>query len=397
MRLGVVVQRYGLEVNGGAEMQCRQIAERMARHMDVEVVTTCAQDYHTWRNVYRPGMDEVNAIPVRRFPVARERDMRAFNSFTEKMLSGPRSHFDETRWMELQGPDTPDLFRYIEAEGDRYDALLFSTYLYATTYVGLQLAPRRAVLLANAHDDQWLRLGIYRPLFHLPKAFIFNSPEERDLIHRTFRNEHIPGQVFGSGVETARLAEIGADARTGQPASSPAGGDAPYVIYVGRVDPSKGCDELFDHFLRFKAETGSPLKLVLVGGITMPVPQHPDILSLGFLAEEPYALMARAAAVVLPSPVESLSIVALEAFALGVPALVNGQCDVLQGHCARGNAGFYYYNYPEFRAFLTLLAGRPDLAGELGRNGQAYVRRDYRWETLEDRFVDWLTQFARRP
>jgi glycosyltransferase involved in cell wall biosynthesis len=274
---------------------------------------------------------------------------------------------------------------------------LFSTYLYSTTYVGLQLAPRRAVLLANAHDDQWLRLGIYRPLFHLPKAFIFNSPEERDLIHRTFRNEHIPGQVFGSGVETARLAEIGADARTGQPASSPAGGDAPYVIYVGRVDPSKGCDELFDHFLRFKAETGSPLKLVLVGGITMPVPQHPDILSLGFLAEEPYALMARAAAVVLPSPVESLSIVALEAFALGVTALVNGQCDVLQGHCARGNAGFYYYKYPEFRAFLTLLAGRPDLAGELGRNGQAYVRRDYRWETLEDRFVDWLTQFARRP
>ena len=65
MRLGIVVQRYGLEVNGGAEMQCRQIAERMARHMDVEVVTTCAQDDHTWRNVYRPGVDSVNGIPVR--------------------------------------------------------------------------------------------------------------------------------------------------------------------------------------------------------------------------------------------------------------------------------------------------------------------------------------------
>lgn len=393
MRLGIVVQRYGLEVNGGAEMQCRQIAERMARHMDVEVVTTCAQDYHTWRNAYRPGIDSVNGISVRRFLVQRERDMPAFDAFSAKLLDGPHSYFDELRWMELQGPDTPELYRYIEAEGNRYDALLFSTYLYATTYVGLQLAPRRALLLANAHDDHWLRLGIYRPLFHLPAAFIFNSPEERDLIHRTFRNEHIPGQVFGSGVDTARLAEIGERTRASQ--ANPITGGAPYVIYVGRVDPSKGCDELFEHFLRFKAETHSPLKLVLVGGITMPVPQREDILALGFLPEEPYELMAGAAALVLPSRVESLSIVVLEALALGVPVLVNGQCDVLQGHCARSNAGFYYYNYPEFSAFLSLLADHPALAHELGRRGQRYVESNYRWETLEDRFVYWFTNILR--
>lgn len=397
MRLGIVVQRYGLEVNGGAEMQCRQVAERMARHMDVEIVTTCAQDYHTWRNVYSPGIDSVNGIRVRRFSVQRERDVRAFDAYSVKLLGGPHSYFDELRWMELQGPDTPELFRYIEAEGDRYDALLFSTYLYATTYVGLQLAPRRAVLLANAHDDHWLRLGIYRPLFHLPAAFIFNSPEERDLIHQTFRNERIPGQVFGSGVETARLTEIGERARASQVDDNSIVGGGPYVIYVGRVDPSKGCDELFEYFLRFKAETCIPLKLVLVGGITMAVPQHEDIIALGFLPDEPYALMARAKALILPSRVESLSIVVLEALALGVPVLVNGQCDVLQGHCERSNAGFYYYNYAEFCAFLTLLAERPELARELGRNGQQYVQRDYRWETLEERFVQWFTGVVRNP
>jgi glycosyltransferase involved in cell wall biosynthesis len=397
MRLGIVVQRYGLEVNGGAEMQCRHIAERMARHMDVEIVTTCAQDYHTWRNVYRSGIDSVNGIPVRRFPVQRERDMAAFDAFSAKLLGRPHSYFDQLRWMELQGPDAPELFRYIEAEGDRYGALLFSTYLYATTYVGLQLAPRRAILLANAHDDHWLRLGLYRPLFHLPAAFIFNSPEERDLIHRTFRNEHIPGQVFGSGVDTARLAELGEQARAARPDADSVTGGAPYIIYVGRVDPSKGCDELFEHFFRFKAETSSPLKLVLVGGITMPVPQHEDIVALGFLPHEPYELMAQATALVLPSRVESLSIVVLEALALGVPVLVNGQCEVLQGHCRRGNAGFYYCNYAEFRAFLTLLAERPDLVGELGRNGQQYVRHNYRWESLEDRFVHWFTDIARIP
>lgn len=397
MRLGIVVQRYGLEVNGGAEMQCRQIAERMARHMDVEVVTTCAQDYHTWRNVYPPGLDAVNGIPVRRFRVERERDMRAFNVYSEKLIAGPRAFFDEARWMELQGPDTPDLFRHIEADRGRYDALLFSTYLYATTYVGLQLAPHRAILLANAHDDHWLRLGIYRPLFHLPAAFIFNSPEERDLIHRTFRNEHIPGQVLGSGVDSARLAEIGKRSRLGQGAASEVTGGAPYVIYVGRVDPSKGCDELFEHFVRFKAETGSPLKLVLVGGVTMPVPAHPDVLPLGFVPEEPYELMAGANALVLPSRMESLSIVVLEALALGVPVLVNGQSDVFRGHCVRSNAGFYYNGYSEFRSFLTLLAERPALARELGRAGQQYVQENYRWETLEERFVRWFTNVAAAP
>jgi glycosyltransferase involved in cell wall biosynthesis len=393
MRLGIVVQRYGLEVNGGAEMQCRQVAERMARHMDVEVITTCAQDYHSWRNVYAPGVDAVNGIAVRRFPVQRERDMRAFNSFSEKIVSGPHSYFDEVRWMELQGPDAPDLFRYVEAESDRYDALLFSTYLYATTYVGLQLAPRRAILLANAHDDHWLRLGIYRPLFHLPRAFVFNSPEERDLIHRTFRNEHIPGQVLGSGLDSLRLAEIGEQARVSGAARAITG-DAPYIIYVGRVDPSKGCDELFAHFLRFKSETGSPLKLVLVGGLTMPAPEHADILPLGFLPDEPYDLMAGATALVLPSRMESLSIVVLEALALGVPVLVNGQSDVLRGHCARSNAGFYYYSYTEFCSFLTLLAQQPELARVMGRRGHQYVQENYRWETLEQRFVTWFTNVA---
>ena len=49
VKLAVVVQRYGADINGGAELHARYIAERLARHAEVEVLTTCARDYVTWR------------------------------------------------------------------------------------------------------------------------------------------------------------------------------------------------------------------------------------------------------------------------------------------------------------------------------------------------------------
>ena len=115
MRLAFVVQRYGLEINGGAEMQCRQLAERMSGHMQVEVLTTCAEDHYTWRNVYPAGRETINGVPVRRFPVDRERKMPEFNRFTQEIMGRPRTYFDEMRWMELQGPISSGLLRYLEA------------------------------------------------------------------------------------------------------------------------------------------------------------------------------------------------------------------------------------------------------------------------------------------
>jgi glycosyltransferase involved in cell wall biosynthesis len=397
MRLAFVVQRYGLEINGGSEVHCRQLAERMSGHMDVEVLTTCAADYFTWRNVYPPGEEIINGIPVRRFPVDRERNMTEFNRFTTEIMGRPRTYFDEMRWMELQGPISSGLLRFLEVRQDHYDLFFFMTYLYASTFLGLQVVPHKSVMLATAHDDPWIRFSIYRPLFHLPRAFVFNTIEERSLIHRLFKNEYIPGQVLGNGIDARRLAQVAAAPAdvifAGEPRLTP---EDEYIIFVGRVDPSKGCDQLFEYFTRYKAESDSRVKLVLAGKPTMPIPAHPDIVSLGFLRDDPYDWMARARALVLPSTMESLSLVLLESLGLGVPVLINGDCDVTRGHCRRSNGGLYYHNYEEFAAALSLLLRRPELRAQLGLQGQAYVQQNYAWEVVEGRFVDWLNRVASR-
>ena len=363
MRLAFVVQRYGLEVNGGAEVECRQLAERMARHMQVEVLTTCAQDYHTWRNAYPAGRDEINGVPVHRFLVDRERKMDEFKCFTDELMSRPRSFADEMHWMELQGPMSSGLLRYLKINESRHDLFFFMTYLYASNFFGLQIVPHKSMLLAMAHDDPWIQFGIFRSLFHLPRAFVFNTVEEQRLIHRLFKNEYIPGQVLSSGIDTARLAAVAANLSSSifQQEARLVPEDE-YVIFVGRVDPSKGCDQLFEYFLRYKRETASAIKLVLIGRPTMSIPDHPDIVPLGFVREEPYPWMARAWALILPSVFESLSLVVLESMGMGVPVLVDGRCDVARGHCQRSNGGLYYYSYEEFAAALSLLLSLPDCA-----------------------------------
>ena len=102
-----------------------------------------------------------------------------------------------------------------------------------------------------------------------------------------------------------------------------------------------------------------------------------------------------ATVVVCPSPYESLSLLALEAFAVGTPVLANARSDVLVDHCQKSNAGLYYADRDEFVEALKLLAADHRLRAAMGRNGRSYVRRNYRWDVIISKYERMFAKLRR--
>lgn len=382
MRVAFVVQRYGAEVNGGAETLCRMVAERMAPHWEVDVLTTRALDYVTWADHFPEGVDSVNGVTVRRFPVARTRDVAAFDQLSRELCAAERPGIEaQEEWMRAQGPWSPALLDYISDSRDRYDLFVFFGYLYATSYFGMALARGKAVLVPFAHDEWPIHFSMWDARFSEPSLFVFSAPEEKEFLQRRFPHVRFAGPTIGVAVERPAVV----DPRRFRERHGLADD---FVLYVGRVDPSKGCGLLFEHFVRHVAQTGDTTKLVTIGRAVMEIPSHPQIVPLGFVPEETkWDAMAACDVLIMPSPYESLSIVLLEAWSVGKPVLVNEQSEVLRGQVGRSNGGLVFSSFEEFSAALRLLR-TTGAAGVLGRQGWEYVEAHYRWDVIEKAYLE---------
>lgn len=388
-RLAFVVQRYGMEINGGAELHCRWIAEHMKKYFQVEVLTTRAYDYVTWKNHYPGNEEEINGILVRRFPVDKTRDPERFGRLQDFILENEHRDEDELRWLEEEGPYCPQLLRFIKDHKNVYDYFIFFSYRYYHSYWGVSLVPQKSILVPTAEHDPVIHLRLFRDLFRKPRAFVYNSYEERRMIQSLSKNEFIPGDVVGVGSEIPSLCSA-------ERFKAKHGVKGDYLLYVGRVDENKGCKELFRFFLRFKEETNSDVRLVLIGSTILKIPSHPDIIYLGFLPEEDkFDALDGALLLLMPSFYESLSMVTLEAWALQKAVLANARCEVLKGQCLRSNGGLYYENYEEFREALTLLLSSAELRQALGKNGHRYYSENYSWEIIETKYLRLIERLER--
>ncbi len=379
VRIAFVVQRYGEEVNGGAELHCRQLVEKMiVNHPNIEVLTTKAIEYTTWKNEYKSDFEVINSVPVRRFAVAKERNQKEFDQINGLFMSGRLPHERETEWIEKQGPYTPELISYIEENKDNYDLFVFFTYLYYPTIVGLDKVKEKAILIPLAHDEPFLRMEKYQRLFKLPQAYFFNTEEERDMIEAKFGID-IPYDIGGVGIELPEDIDSNRFKQTY--------GLENYLVYVGRIDEGKNCHVLFKYFKEYKKRIGGDLKLVLMGKPAMDIPKNKDIVSLGFVSEQDkYDGIKGAKMLVLPSEFESLSMVVLEAMSVKTPVLVYGKCRVLKGHCLKSNGALYYNNYFEFEATVNYLLENEEIVAVMKENAKKYVDTNYRWDVIISRF-----------
>jgi glycosyltransferase involved in cell wall biosynthesis len=408
MKLAFIIQRYGTEVLGGSEHLCRLVAERLAAQHEVDVLTTCARDYVTWRNEYPEGPDRIRGVTVRRFASARTRDIAAFNKYSDWIYANPHSRADEMEWLKQQGPWCPALVDYLRRHHLQYDVLVFFTYLYAPTVLGLEVAPGRSVLVPTAHDEPAIRLGIFKEVFGRAAALCYLTESERQFVQRQFADRPLLEEVIGVGVdipqrqpyprmpESADRDRVPGDGGEAEAPSHLVARGAVFrrrhrlhgaiVLYGGRIDPGKGCEELIEYFGRYVKE-GGDATLALMGVRLMSLPEEPFIRFAGLLSDQERLQALEAATVVVcPSPYESLSLLALESMSVGTPILANARSAVLVEHCVRSNGGLYYADGDEFVECLKLLVTDAHLRQAMGTNGVEYVRRTFQWDVVLEKY-----------
>jgi Glycosyltransferase len=388
MRLAFVVQRYGKDIIGGAEYHARQIAEHMKKYHDVEVLTTCAKNYHTWENEYKQGNETVNDVLVRRFKTSKKRDANKNSKIQEKVFFSAHSRRDEISWVDELGPYCPELIEYISKNKDNYDVFIFFTFRYYSSYYGIKEVGNKALIAPLAENDPALNLSTTKEIFQNVKGIIYNAPEEQNLIKTKtgLKEEEKIFDVIGCGI---KIPEVIPEYRNLK--------DQNYILYLGRIEGSKGCYQLFEYYLKLLKEYREAPYLVLAGYDAIGVPKNDKIKYLGFIPEaEKYSLLKNAQLLVMPSPFESLSLVTLESMGCGTPVLVNGDCDVLKGHCIRSNAGLWYKNYDEFKECLNFLCSNNIILNKMGDNGRKYIENNYTWEKVEMKYLQLLEQMMKK-
>lgn len=364
-KLLIVVPRFGDEVIGSPEGQARLAAERSSDRHDVEVATTTAVDDGTWEPYYPVGVAHQGGVAVRRFP-----------------LTGVPTR-DERAGPAQEGPETPELLEFLHREGASYDAILFWTYVHFPTVRGLPLVPERALLVPSLDPEMPLALAPYRALFALPRAIGFLTPEERDLVHRAFRNEQIPSLVIGLGAAPAPQADAAAFRRRH-------GIVGPMALCLGTEIAQNDLAELLADWAAFHESDEVGAKLVVAGEPRLTMPARDDVVILGRLSEEDtWAALAAADALLAPSRIASLEGGLIAAAQMGTPVLVPESNAVAAGHVRRSGGGLTYGSNDAFVAALrALLAG-----SEHGEAGRSWTGREYSLEAFDER-LERLVELA---
>ena len=398
-KIGVIIQRYGLEVNGGAEFHARILAEKLSEKHTIDVITTCATDSDSWENHYKKSDNSINNINIIRFP-SEIKNQKKFRKARRKILGNTKpqqilkkiglfnffkknTHLftikekDSENWIKEQGPNCPELVQHIEQEQKNYDCFLFFTYLYYPTAIGMKNVGYKSIFIPTAHDEPLLFTETYKNLFSFPKYIMYNTESEKKLIENTFANCTKNNAVAGIGIDEVILSNKN---------NSKFNIDSDYLLYLGRVDAGKGCHELIEYYN--KTNLTSTLKLVFVGKKSIDFTQTENILFTGFVDETTKNhLLINCKALIIPSKYESLSLVTLEAMMQKKIVIANGQCEVLQNHIIDSKAGYSYVDQKSFKKTINSLLNLSQNEEEaMGIKGYNYVLKNYTWNRILEKF-----------
>jgi len=392
-RLAIVVQRCGEGIVGGSEALAWQWAVALSGAFEVDVLTTTATDAVSWANELPEGAETREGVIVRRFKVDIGRTPY-WHGLHQRLLSSAQTDtsaiLDGRRWtmawqeefIRKQGPYSAGLMAYLRAEGKQYRVVIFVTYLFPTSYFGLQQARGVPCLLVpTVHDEAPAYLPAYRQMATSANLVLWNTAAEERWGQRLWGA--VPGLVVGMAVET----ELSGESRVIR---------SPYILYSGRIDEHKGCDELLGYYNRFQQQHPRVAKLVLTGHDESRHRFGDSVEYLGYVTEEEkLSLMHGATLFCMPSPHESFSISSLEAMAQSTPLLATAKSDVLKDHVEMSGGGMLYADYDEFERSVLRAVREPSFRSELGVRARNYVVDNYSHSVIKAKLLEAVESVVR--
>jgi glycosyltransferase involved in cell wall biosynthesis len=291
-------------------------------------------------------------------------------------------------WLKEIGPYSSKLVSYVEKYHQKYDMFVFFGYLYASTTLILPIVKEKACLVPTSHDEPPIYSRFYDDFFNLPKLLIVNTREELAFLQKRTSSHISPAVEVGVGIEVPD----GVTSDLFRQQYQIHGG---FLLYVGRIQEQKGCDELFDFYSALPLKIRSRHPLVLIGKSAMHIPENEHIIPVGFVGDEmKYSAMCAAELLIMPSRFESLNMVILESWLCETPALVNGHCEVLRGHCRKSNGGLWYTDFDEFEQCVRLMTSDRPLSAGLAHNGKRSTEPRSNWEKIKRLYLRSVKDFA---
>lgn len=375
-KIAIVVHEYGEEICGGAEYHARILGDHLTKHFNVTFLTS---EKNTDKHEELKEGIEVKRFPVRNnlfsFILKNKSFFASFLSFSLKIVFVILNKKPEYIALK-RSLYTPDLFKYIEKNQEKYDVFIFFSYLYYASYHGIKLVNKKAIFIPLVHDEP-VFYKTPKKLFSSPALIMFNTTSEMKLVKKRVDIPDAKTAVIGCGVNE----DVMFDSSFKYP--------NPYLIFLGRIEKMKGGGLLMDYFTKFsKKHKHYGLKLLLLGNKKMAIPKHDDIVYLGFRSEsEKFQYLNNALALVNPSYLESLSLIVLESFYVRTPVIVNGACEVLVDHVKKSDSGFIFNSYEEFETAVIQLLESKEIRKNMSEKGKKYFDNNYRWSVIEEKTV----------
>ncbi len=385
-KIAFVIPRFDIGKAGGAEIHAAQLARHLtSRGHTIEVFTTCSEDHHLWGNTVAPGEKMIDGIKVHRFPTDSREDVWLFLHLQRKMHLGMSlSSTEEAAWLK-NSVHSQALYKTLSERLKDFDGVIFMPYLFGMTYEGSKYTKDKFILIPCLHDEPYAKLKITNDLFQRAQHIFFNTEPERELACRLYNIDASQSNLVALGFDDPPPADV-SNFRKKYGLEN-----QPYFIFVGRWEKGKNVDLLIEYFKKFLIHSKRNVKLILLGSGDIQIPKafEEDILALGFIPlEDKLGAIAGAIALCQPSVNESLSIVIMEAWGLKTPVLVHENCAVTRYHAIQSGGGLYFKDYFEFEEALHFFLDHEELRRKMGILGHQYVRENYSWEKVIDRFEE---------